>query len=172
MAQKLHRYYNSTLICPLYKKHWRMKWIINSIIFPDFIKICAVTGMTKTYDDLYRLTVRAATNLQQFGCKRGSKIFVFSDNHVDMPPLIFAAICLGCPLVPLMFTLSQSECEYFMNITKPEFAICQVAFYPMLKKCFENLEINATIFTIDGQTDDSISTELLFQNSDNESNFE
>lgn len=114
----------------------------------------------------------AATNLRKFGCKRGSKVFLFSDNIADLPPLIFAAICLGCPLVPLVVSATQSQCEYFMNITKPEFAICQVEGYPMLKSCFKNLEFNAKIFTIDGQIDDSISAQLLFQSSDNELHFE
>lgn len=59
-----------------------------------------------------------------------------------------------------------------MSITKPEFAFCQVEFYPMLKKCFENLEIDAKIFTIDGQAGDSISTEHFSEVVDGEEDFE
>lgn len=59
-----------------------------------------------------------------------------------------------------------------MSITKTEYAICELKYYPMLKECFENLQINAKIFTIDGQADDSITAELLFENVDNELDFE
>lgn len=136
------------------------------------MQICAVTGETTTFEDLHRSTVRAAMNLQKFGCERGRRIFLFSNNITDLAPLTFAAICLGCPLAPLVTSSSQSECEYFMSITKTEFAICELKFYPMLKRCFANLNINAKIFTIDGQAGDSISAELLFDSMDNELDFE
>lgn len=42
----------------------------------------------------------------------------------------------------------------------------------MLEECFAKLNINAKIFTINGQAGDSISTEILFENVDNESDFE
>lgn len=109
--------------------------------------------------------------MQKFGCERGIKIFFLMENTVDLAPLAFAAMSLSCPIVGLSPTSSQDECKYIMNLTKPEFAICELKNYPMLKKCFADLNINGKIFTIDGQADDSISTELLFANVDNESDF-
>lgn len=131
-----------------------------------------MTGETRTFEELHRLTVRAAINLRKFGCERGSRIFLLSDNITDLAPLTFAALCLSCPLVPLVNNSSQNECEYFINITRPEFAICEFKYYPMLEECFAKLNINAKIFTINGQAGDSISTEILFENVDNESDFE
>lgn len=136
------------------------------------MQICAVTGETRTFEELHRMTVRAAINMQRFGCERGRKIFLLSDNVADLAPLTFAAICLSCPLVPLVNYSSQKECEYFINITRPEFAICELKYYPLLEKCFANLNINAKIFTIGGQAGDSIPTEILFENVDNELDFE
>lgn len=136
------------------------------------LQICAVTGDTRTYDDLHRFTVRAAINLQKFGCARGRKICLFAENIANLPPFVFAAICLGCPIVSLVSNASQDECEYFMSIAKPEFAICEPKYHSMFKKCFENLQINAKIFTIDGQADDSISTEHFFDYVDGEDDFE
>lgn len=135
-------------------------------------QICAVTGDTKTFEDLHVLTVRAAINLRRFGCERGRKIFLLSDNISDLAPLAFAAICLGCPLVALVTSSSQSECEYFINLTRPEFVICEIGYYTMLKECFANLKIRAKVFTMNGQAEDSISTDILFEYVDNESEFE
>lgn len=137
-----------------------------------FEQICAVTGETRTHEELHRLTVRTAINLKKFGCKRGRKIFLITDNIANLPPFVFAAFCLGCPLVSLVFNASQEECEYFMSITRPEFAICEPKHHSMLKKCFKNLQIEAKIFTIDGQVDDSISTEHFFEMVDGEEDFE
>lgn len=136
------------------------------------LQICAVTGDTRTHEDLHRLTVRTAINLQKYGCARGRKIFLLTDNLPNLPPFVIAALCLGCPLVSLVFNASQDECEYFMSITKPEFAICEPKDHSKLKKCFENLKIDAKIFTIDGQVDDSISTEHFFDSVDGEADFE
>lgn len=137
-----------------------------------FMQICAVTGATKTFKDLHRLTVRAAINMQKLGCERGRRIFLLSDNVSDLAPLTFAAICLSCPLVPLLNYSSQNECEYFINITRPEYAICELKYYPMLEKCFANLNINVKIFTIGGQAGESIPTDILFNSVVDEDDFE
>lgn len=136
------------------------------------MQICAVTGETRTFEDLHRLTVRAAMNMQKLGCERGRRIFLLSDNISDLAPLTFAAICLSCPLVPQLNYSSQNECEYFINMTRPEFAICELQYYPMVEKCFANLKINAKIFTIGGQIGDSISTDILFDSLNDEEDFE
>lgn len=118
------------------------------------------------------LSVRAAKNLQHFGCDRGRKIFIRVDEVSEIVPIIFGAICLGCAVVPIIENASQAECEYFLNITKPEFAFCHLKSHRMLRDCFTNLKINAKIFTVDGQADDSISIQSLFDSVDDETNFE
>lgn len=118
------------------------------------------------------LTVRAAKNLQRFGCVRGQKIFIRIDNVPEIVPIIFGAVCLGCPIVSIIEIASQAECEYFLNITKPKFAICHLISHQMLRECFTNLEINAKIFTADGQADDSIPIQSLFESVDDDNYFE
>lgn len=117
-------------------------------------------------------SVRVATNLQRFGCVRGKRIFVFIGNAVEVAPLVFGAIYLGCPLMPIITCVSQAECEFYVKLTKPDFVVCHVKFYNMLSKCFENLEMHATFFTVDGQTDDSVAVQRLFEPVENESNYE
>lgn len=111
-------------------------------------------------------------NMQKFGCERGRKILLLSATITNVAPLYFGAICLGCPLVAMPISSSEAECEHFMSITKPEFAICQVEFYSMIKRCFAKLKIKAKIFTIDGQAGDSISSENFSEKVDGEDDFE
>lgn len=112
------------------------------------------------------MTVRAAKNLQRLGCDKGKKLFVFIGNVPEIAPLLFGAICLGCTIVSVATVSSQAECEYFFNLTKPEFVICHVEFYSMLRKCFGNLNINAKIITDVGQTGDTITIQSLFSRGD------
>lgn len=120
------------------------------------------------------MTVRAAKNLQRLGCGSGQKLFVFIGNVPEITPISFGAICLGCTIVTLATGASQAECEYFLNITQPKFAICDMKSHRMLKKCFENLKINTKIITDNGHTEDSIPMQSLFDgaDSDTESRFE
>ena len=131
-----------------------------------------MTGDEKTFEDLRELTIRVAKNLQRIGCDRGKKILIFIGLIPEIVSITIGAICLGCPLVPMLTESSQAECDYFLNLTKPEFAICHLKFYAMLKKSFTNIKINAKIITIDGQIDDSIPIQSLFESVDNESMFE
>lgn len=67
---------------------------------------------------------------------------------------------------------SQADCEYFLKLTTPQFVICHVKFYSMLRECYKNLMMNATFFTVGGQAGDSVPIERLFEQQDNESHFE
>lgn len=116
--------------------------------------------------------MRAANNLQRFGCEKGKKVFVYIGNAVEVAPLVFGAIYLGCPLVPIATNASQVECEHHLNVTRPEFVICHVKCYNMLRKCFKNLKMNAAFFTVGGQTDDSVPIQRLFEQVENESDYE
>lgn len=113
--------------------------------------------------------MRVAKNLQRFGAERGQKLQLFIDNYQEIAPLSFGSIFLGCTVVPIAITSSQAECEYFLNITRPEFAVCHIEFYSALKECFTNLKLNAKIFTVEGQIGDSIPLQSLFESVENES---
>lgn len=122
------------------------------------------------------MTVRAAKNLERLGCVKGKKLFVLIGNVPELAPLLFGAICLGCTIVSIAAVSTQAECEYFLNLTKPEFAVCHVKSYAMLRKCFGNLAIVAKIITVFGQIEDSIPIQSLFDRSgdhdDNDGHFE
>lgn len=112
------------------------------------------------------MTAHAAKNLRKLGCDKGTKLFVFIGNIPEIAPILFGAICLGCTIVSITIVSSQAECEYFLNLTKPELAICHMKFYSMLRKCFGNLNINAKIITDVEQIEDSIPIQSLFDRGD------
>lgn len=81
-------------------------------------------------------------------------------------PLTFGALLLGCTIVWPLTCGSQAESQYFLSKTMPEFLICELKFYEMLQNFLRNLEINAIIFTIDGQAGTSIAIQSLFEITD------
>lgn len=123
------------------------------------------------------MTVRVAKNLQRFGCDRGKRILIFVGNTSEIVPVIYGALCLGCPLVTIFTSSTQAECEYFLRLTKPEFVICHRNSYEMLKSCFVNLKTNVKFFTADGcdgayADDDPIPIQSLFEEVEDDSHFE
>lgn len=124
-----------------------------------------------TFEELRELTIHAIRNLRNFGCRKGQVIFLLTNNTADIAPLVFAALCLGCPIACLPTCCSQAEYLYFLSFSKPEIVFCDLTFQPMLKECLEQLEIDAKYFTFDGQTDGTHSINSLFARVDGSSNF-
>lgn len=95
------------------------------------------------------------------------------DNIPDIAPLTYGVICLGCPVVLPSVNSTRTECDLFLRKMRPDFAICEIEFYQMLKECFRELNINAKIFTTDGQADDSIPIQSLYESiNDEDTDFE
>lgn len=136
------------------------------------IQICANTGKTTTFDELRESTICAANNLRKLGFEKGKMIFLLTNNTVDIVPLVFAALCLGCQISSLPTVCSKAEYEYFWSITNPQFIFCDLELQPTLKECRENLKSNADIFTFDGQIDDSIAVDTLFRKTETDPYFE
>lgn len=136
------------------------------------IQICANTGKTTTFDELRESTICAANNLQKLGFEKGKMIFLLTNNMVDIVPLVFAALCLGCQISSLPTVCSKEEYEYFWSITNPQFIFCDLELQPTLKECRENQKSNADIFTFNGQIDDSIAVDTLFRKTETDPYFE
>lgn len=69
------------------------------ILFYAFIKICAVTSDTKTFERVRR-----------------RKIFLFSDNITDLASLVFDALYLSCPLVNIYYALSHTHMFHYRTV--------------------------------------------------------
>lgn len=135
-------------------------------------QICANTNKSTTFDELRRLTICAAKNLRNFGCQKGQIIFISSKNTGDIAPLVFAALCLGCPVASLPTCFSQAEYLDFLSFSKPEIVFCDPEIHSIFKECFDKLKINALFFTFDRQLDGTHSIDSLFATVDDSLYFE
>lgn len=126
-------------------------------------QICANTNVTKTNGELYAQTIRVAKNLQKCGCKKGEVIFFLTKNSADIPAIVFAALCLGCPITGSGEYNTTREHLYFLNVVKPKYVFCDVEYYEELNDCHHGLNDKPIFFTFGGQTRDSRSIEVLFE---------
>lgn len=109
-------------------------------------------------------------NLQNLGFKKGQLIFFFTSNTDQIVPLLFAALCLGCPITSIPTCCTKKESEYFLKITNPMFVVCDVEYRSMLRECLANQKNTAAFFTFGDQADEqSIPINILFEKTDSNS---
>ncbi|KAJ6636078.1 Membrane-bound alkaline phosphatase, partial [Pseudolycoriella hygida] len=124
--------------------------------------ICANSGKTTTFDEIYKLTICAAQNLRKLGFVKGQVILFLTNNSVETVPLLFAALYLGCQISSLPTICSKVEFQYFCTIFSPHYIFCDLELQPMLQECSNNIKSKAKYFTFDGQSDTSIAVDTLF----------
>lgn len=101
-----------------------------------------------------------------------SDIFgICAKNSHYVTPIVFASICIGCPVNTLDPSFSKSEFMHMLSISMPKLMFCDVAVYDLVQECLNELENDAKVFTFSGQTGDSISVEDLFDAVDGEDSF-
>lgn len=97
-------------------------------------------------------------------------IFFASDNTADIPPIVFAAFCLGCPVMALYADGTKRELLHLFNLSKPKFVFCDKENYGTVKESIAGLNYEPKLFTFGVQPDDSRSIESLFRNDDADPN--
>lgn len=118
-----------------------------------------------------RQTIRAALNLQKLGCEKGDIIGICARNSHYVAPIVFASICIGCPLNPLDPSFTRPELMHMLSITKPKIVFCDVDIYNLMRECLDDLKNDAIVFTFSGQTADSVPVENLFDEVEGENSF-
>lgn len=113
-----------------------------------------------------------AKNLQRLGGKKGQVIYVTTSNTVDIAPLIFGALYLGLTVSLMHPHLTKTEYERFVSMINPKYVLCDLELYQLSKQCLESQKIRAQIFTFDGQIDESIAVNTLFENQDENTHLE
>lgn len=116
-------------------------------------------------------TVRAAQNIRKLGYKQREIIGIVAGNHQDLAPIVYATLCLGCPINSLGPTLSKGEIIHMLKMTKPTLMFCAVETYDLVSDCLLELGNGATIFTFGGQTNNSEAVDDLFAESGSEDDF-
>lgn len=117
------------------------------------------------------MTIRVAKNFQKLGFRKGDVIYFMTSNSAEIAPLVFAALCLGCPITAQPISSSKMECDYFLNVVKPTYIFCDSEFYATLVECLINLKMNVKIFTFNQKVNESTPVESLFEETNDDSNF-
>lgn len=60
---------------------------------------------------------------------------------------------------------------HMFSITAPKTVFCDCDVYGLVRECLTKLENDASVFTIDGTTDDSTSVEQIFDQTPEENDF-
>lgn len=107
------------------------------------------------------MTIRAAQNLQMRGYNSKQVISIISGNVPDLAPVVFASLCLGGP-VNTIPTTPKREIQRILGMTEPKLIFCEIEVFDMVKKCLQELQMDAKIFTLNGAADDAESVEVLF----------
>lgn len=128
------------------------------------------TGERFSFEQLRLMTIRAAQNLQKRGYNTKQVVTLNCGNVAYSSPIIFASLCLGCPVntlgsdwKPHMLTTLQ--------LIEPKLVFCEVEKYDATVECLTELGIKAEIFTLNGTRDDAESVENLFVETGTEDDF-
>lgn len=105
------------------------------------------------------------------GYENGDIFGICAKNSHYVTPIVFASICIGCPVSTLDPTFSKSEFMHMLSTTMPKLVFCDASVYDLVQNCLNDLENNAKVFTFSGQKGDSKPVEDLFEEVDGEDTF-
>lgn len=129
------------------------------------------TGIQLTNGDLYTKTVRAAQNLQRLDLEKSDVIAVLANNSHHVAPIIFAALCLGCPINTLDTISTKPEMMNMLRITNPKVVFCDVSAYEVVSSSLQDVGNYAEIYTFGGYRGKSIAVEEMFAEPSNKSDY-
>lgn len=85
-----------------------------------------------------------------------------AENSDCLPPITYAAFCLGCPINALSTSLCKSDIVRMFGMTRPSVVFCGIEVYDLMKQSLNELGNTAKIFTFNGMHGDSEPVENLF----------
>lgn len=94
-----------------------------------------------------------------------------SGNVAHLAPIVFASLCLGCPINPLDAKMEKSTVLHMIQLTQPRLIFCEIKVYDLIVEVLTELNMNAKVFTLNGITGNSISVDVLLVETGNEENF-
>lgn len=109
--------------------------------------------------------------MRELGYEKGDIFVIIARNSHYVTPIIYASLCMGCPINPLDTSFSKPEIMHMLSITKPKLVFCDVDLYDLVRECLNELENETTIFTFSGQNNESIPVETLFEERPEEDTF-
>lgn len=117
------------------------------------------------------MSIRLAQNLQKRGYKQGQIVGTMAKNVPHLAPVIFASLCLGCPINSLDPSVEKGTIIRMFESTQPEIVFCEARLYDVMTECLAELKNNAKIFTFNGTRENSEPVENLFASTGTEEDF-
>lgn len=144
----------------------------NVIFFLCFYQINHDTNIELTNDYLRIKTIQIAQNLRLLGFKKGDIITVIAKNSHHLAPIIFGALCIGCPVNTLDSSFNKNELLHMFNTVKPKLVFCDTNIYDLALHILNELENNCSIYTIGRRCGTSQCVQDLFMNKLNPNSFQ
>lgn len=124
-----------------------------------------------TFEDIRLKTIRAAQNLQARGYKSNQVFGILAGNVTNLPPIVFASLCLGCPINAMHTGVDRPNIVRMFEMTEPSLVFCDVKVYDLVVECLMKLGNVAKVFTFNGTKGDSESVDCLFNETGIEEEF-
>lgn len=141
-----------------------------SCLFIFFLQINDDSGEQYTFEQLRQMTIRSAQNLQKRGYNTKQVISLNCGNVANSTPIVFASLCLGCP-VNTMSTDHKPHILSTLKLIEPKLIFCEVDKYDVTVECMKELGMQAKIFVLNGTKGDVESVENLFSETGTEEDF-
>lgn len=124
-----------------------------------------------TFEDIRLKTIRAAQNLQDRGYKPNQVFGIMAENVANLPPIVFASLCLGCPINAMHTGVEKPNIVRMFEMTKPSLIFCDIKVYDLVEECLKKLGNNAKVFTFNGTKGNSESVDCLLNGTGIEEEF-
>lgn len=96
---------------------------------------------------------------------------IVAENVAHLPPIVFASLCLGCPINPFNTGVDKAYLIRAFQMTEPCIVFCDVKVCDLVTECLREMGSNARLFTFNGTKGDSESVESLFEETGIEEDF-
>lgn len=134
-------------------------------------KIGDDSGVRLTFDDIRQRTIRAALNLLNRGYKANQVFTIVARNSENLAPIVFAALCIGCPINVMDTSFGKNEIKHMLSITKPSLVFCDADVHDKMKECLKEIGNGSKIITFDGKVGSSEQVDDLLVKAEAESTF-
>lgn len=128
------------------------------------------TGEEFTFEQLRMMSIRAAQHLQKRGYNTKQAISLNCGNIANQTPIVFASLCLGCP-VNTMSTDHKPHILKTLALIEPKLLFVEVEKYDVTVECLKELKMTPKIFVLNGTKGDAESVEKLFEATGTEDDF-
>lgn len=138
----------------------------------DKIQISDDFEVQSTFTEILTKTIQASQNLQKLLDVEPKSVFgIIANNGPDLAPIVFASLCLGCPISAIDPSFGKFEFKSIIKTSKPKVYFCDVTIYDALVACLRELNVSAKIFTFNGQRGKSTPVAVLFTETNEEASF-